>query len=65
MKMDEYTFVFLIVLLFVIWWSVDEYFENKELQIKYNTYYKISQLNSEDKKELKNIIDESIKVKEK
>lgn len=64
MKMDEYTFVFLIALLFVVWWGVDEYFENKKLQIKYDTYYKISQLNSEDKIELKNIIDESIKEKD-
>jgi UDP-N-acetylglucosamine 2-epimerase len=45
--------------------KVDEYFENKELQIRYETYYKISQLNNEDKIELKNIIDESIKEKEK
>ncbi len=65
MRMDDNSFWFLIILLFAIWWNVDEYFENKELQIRYETYYKISQLNNEDKIELKNIIDESIKEKEK
>ena len=65
MKMDDNSFWFLATLLFIIWWSVDEYFENKELQIRYETYYKIFQLNNEDKIELKNVIDESINEKEK
>ena len=64
MKMDDNSFWFLIILLVVIWWNIDEYFENKKLQIKYETYYKIAQLSTSDRQYLKEIL-EKIEIQEK
>ena len=64
MKMDDNSFWFLIILLFAIWWNVDEYISYKKYQIEQETYTKIEQLNTSDRQNLKEIL-EKIEIQEK
>lgn len=64
MRMDSNSFWFLIILLFTIWWSIDEYISYKKYQIEQETYTKIEQLSTSDRQNLKEIL-EKIEMQEK